>query len=272
MRAHRLRPARSATRPERSGLRPALGPAGGRQRRGHPDPLHGDEVGGPRAGRGDLPRRAAAGGRTRRRARHRRPGAAAGRTPRSGNAPRGDLHDRPAPAVGAQPAPAPQRAGAHCGRRARLVLRGADPAGSGCPPGRAGHRPAAHADVPPLRPRDPRRPPRAGLDRDIGHRRDRARPAWTGCSSAAPTAPNAPWLSMSSCSAGTSSPTTSSPAWRTLAIDPGTNGPACDVDGATSAPGIFATGNLVHPAETADVAARRALSVGTRRRRVAARR
>jgi thioredoxin reductase len=47
-----------------------------------------------------------------------------------------------------------------------------------------------------------------------------------------------------------------------LAIDPGTRGPACDVDGATSAPGIFATGNLVHPAETADVAARRALSVG----------
>jgi thioredoxin reductase len=47
-----------------------------------------------------------------------------------------------------------------------------------------------------------------------------------------------------------------------LAIDPGTNGPACDVDGATSAPGVFATGNLVHPAETADVAARRAMSVG----------
>jgi thioredoxin reductase len=47
-----------------------------------------------------------------------------------------------------------------------------------------------------------------------------------------------------------------------LAIDPGTNGPACDVDGATSAPGVFATGNLVHPAETADVAARRATSVG----------
>jgi thioredoxin reductase len=47
-----------------------------------------------------------------------------------------------------------------------------------------------------------------------------------------------------------------------LAIDPGTNGPACDVDGATSAPGVFAAGNLVHPAETADVAARRAMSVG----------
>ena len=47
-----------------------------------------------------------------------------------------------------------------------------------------------------------------------------------------------------------------------VAIDPGTNGPACDVDGATSAPGVFATGNLVHPAETADVAARRAMSVG----------
>jgi len=47
-----------------------------------------------------------------------------------------------------------------------------------------------------------------------------------------------------------------------LSIDPGTRGPACDGDGATTAPGIFATGNLVHPAETADVAARRALSVG----------
>jgi thioredoxin reductase len=47
-----------------------------------------------------------------------------------------------------------------------------------------------------------------------------------------------------------------------LTIDPGTNGPACDVDGATSAPGVFATGNLVHPAETADAAARRAMSVG----------
>jgi thioredoxin reductase len=47
-----------------------------------------------------------------------------------------------------------------------------------------------------------------------------------------------------------------------LAIDPGTKGPACDVDGATSAPGVFAAGNLVHPAETADVAARRAMSVG----------
>jgi thioredoxin reductase len=47
-----------------------------------------------------------------------------------------------------------------------------------------------------------------------------------------------------------------------LTIDPGTNGPACDVDGATSGPGVFATGNLVHPAETADVAAQRALSVG----------
>ena len=48
-----------------------------------------------------------------------------------------------------------------------------------------------------------------------------------------------------------------------LSIDPGTRGPACGADGATSAPGIFATGNLVHPVETADVTARRALSVGT---------
>ena len=47
-----------------------------------------------------------------------------------------------------------------------------------------------------------------------------------------------------------------------LSMDPGTKGPACGVDGATSAPGVFATGNLVHPAETADVAARRATAVG----------
>jgi thioredoxin reductase len=47
-----------------------------------------------------------------------------------------------------------------------------------------------------------------------------------------------------------------------LSIDPGTRGPACAAGGATTAPGIFAAGNLVHPAETADVAARRALSVG----------
>jgi hypothetical protein len=47
-----------------------------------------------------------------------------------------------------------------------------------------------------------------------------------------------------------------------LTIDPGTKGPACDGNGATSVPGIFVTGNLVHPAETADVVARRATSVG----------
>ncbi len=57
-----------------------------------------------------------------------------------------------------------------------------------------------------------------------------------------------------------------------LAIDPGTKGPACAVDGRTTAPGVFATGNLVHPAETADVAARRALSVGRAAAGVAARR
>ena len=47
-----------------------------------------------------------------------------------------------------------------------------------------------------------------------------------------------------------------------LSIDPGTSGPACEADGRTTAPGIFATGNLVHPAETADVAAQRARTVG----------
>jgi thioredoxin reductase len=47
-----------------------------------------------------------------------------------------------------------------------------------------------------------------------------------------------------------------------LSCDPGTRGPACTAEGATTAPGIFATGNVVHPAEIADVAARRAVSVG----------
>jgi hypothetical protein len=38
-------------------------------------------------------------------------------------------------------------------------------------------------------------------------------------------------------------------------IDPGTRGPAVDTALETCLPGIFAAGNLVHPAETADVAA-----------------
>jgi len=40
-----------------------------------------------------------------------------------------------------------------------------------------------------------------------------------------------------------------------LAMDPGTRGPAVDTALETSAPGVFAAGNLVHAAETADVAA-----------------
>jgi thioredoxin reductase len=40
-----------------------------------------------------------------------------------------------------------------------------------------------------------------------------------------------------------------------IAIDPGTRGPAVDTGLQTSAPNVFAAGNLVHAAETADVAA-----------------
>ncbi len=40
-----------------------------------------------------------------------------------------------------------------------------------------------------------------------------------------------------------------------LAMDPGTRGPAVDTRLETSAPGVFAAGNLVHAAETADIAA-----------------
>jgi hypothetical protein len=47
-----------------------------------------------------------------------------------------------------------------------------------------------------------------------------------------------------------------------LCVDPGTRGPSCEADGTTTVAGIFAAGNVVHPAETADVAARRAASVG----------
>ena len=68
-----------------------------------------------------------------------------------------------------------------------------------------------------------------------------------------------PW-----CSPGTGSPTTSWPGWRALAMDPGTRGPVVDTTLATSVPGVFAAGNLVHAAETADVAA---LAAGTPRGR-----
>jgi hypothetical protein len=47
-----------------------------------------------------------------------------------------------------------------------------------------------------------------------------------------------------------------------LSVDPGTHGPACEAGGATTAPGVFAAGNLVHPAETADLVALRARRVG----------
>ncbi len=40
-----------------------------------------------------------------------------------------------------------------------------------------------------------------------------------------------------------------------LVLDPGTRGPAVDTALATSVPGVFAAGNLVHAAETADIAA-----------------
>jgi thioredoxin reductase len=40
-----------------------------------------------------------------------------------------------------------------------------------------------------------------------------------------------------------------------VALDPGTRGPAVDAAGRTSRPGVFATGNLLHGAEPADVAA-----------------
>ena len=116
------------------------------------------------------PGRPARGRRPCRRAGHRSPGAPAGGPPRPGDAARRDLHDRPAPAVGPPRAPADRPAGARRRRRARLLLRGADPARGGRPAGGARHRPPAPADLPALRPRHPVRPPGAGLDRDVGGR------------------------------------------------------------------------------------------------------
>ncbi|MCQ8190756.1 NAD(P)/FAD-dependent oxidoreductase [Streptomyces rugosispiralis] len=40
-----------------------------------------------------------------------------------------------------------------------------------------------------------------------------------------------------------------------IALDPGTRGPATDAEFRTGAPGVFAVGNLLHPVETADIAA-----------------
>lgn len=40
-----------------------------------------------------------------------------------------------------------------------------------------------------------------------------------------------------------------------LEVDPATRGPRTAADGTSSSPGVFAVGNLVHPVETADVAA-----------------
>ncbi len=48
-----------------------------------------------------------------------------------------------------------------------------------------------------------------------------------------------------------------------LCIHPGTRGPLVDSVGRTTGEGVFAVGNLVHPVETADVAAQRAAAVGS---------
>jgi thioredoxin reductase len=48
-----------------------------------------------------------------------------------------------------------------------------------------------------------------------------------------------------------------------VALDPRSKGPVVDAAGRTSVDGILAAGNLVHPAETADIAALRGAAVGT---------
>jgi NADH dehydrogenase FAD-containing subunit len=47
-----------------------------------------------------------------------------------------------------------------------------------------------------------------------------------------------------------------------IALDPRSKGPIVDESGQSSASGIYAAGNLVHPAETADIAALRGAAVG----------
>jgi hypothetical protein len=47
-----------------------------------------------------------------------------------------------------------------------------------------------------------------------------------------------------------------------VTVDPASRGPAVDQCGATSAAGVFAAGNLVHPAETAGIAALGGLRAG----------
>ena len=153
----------------------------GRRRRGHPDPFHGDSVGEARAGPQvtgpdgllEVDARAvvlATGARERPRAARLVPG-----TRPSGIFTTGQLQQW----VHRQHLPLCGRAlivGAeHVSYSAVLTLRD-----SGRPPGRPGDRPPAHADVPLLRPRDPRRPPRAGMDRDIRDRRAPDATAWTG--------------------------------------------------------------------------------------------
>ena len=72
------------------------------------------------------------------------------------------------------------RRAAHRGRRACLLLRRPDPARSRRPPGGARHGPPAPPVLSALRPRDPVRPQRAGVDRDVRRRRVRARQGGRG--------------------------------------------------------------------------------------------
>ena len=166
-----------------------------------------------------------------------------------------DIHDRPAPAVGPPRAPPRRATGRRRGCRACLLLGGHDPEARRRPPGGPRHGPPAPAVLSPVRPLGPVRPQGAGLDQDVRGRRVRARQRWTRCSSGVRTATSARSRSTPSSSPGTSSRTTS---WRDWPVSPSIPAPAVPpaLQGASRPrPGIFAAGNVVHPAETADVAA-----------------
>ena len=154
----------------------------------------------------------------------------------------------------------------HVSYSAVLTLREA-----GVQPGRAGHRPAAHADVPLLRPRDPCRPPRPGVDADIRHRSDRARPRGRGARPRPRRHRTHGGASMSSCSPGTSSPTTSWPDWRTSLWTPARRAPPVTSTAPRALPGSSPPATSSTPPRRRTW--RRDAPVGRpRRRRVAARR
>ena len=81
--------------------------------------------------------------------------------------------------------------------------------------------------------------------------RDWPASSWLTCAPARPGW----WTATRSWSPATGFPIRNWPGWPGSSIDPGTRGPAVDTALQSCVPDVFAAGNLVHAAETADVAA-----------------